>query len=117
MKKSDRRIAGYLDYLLEAIARIEHYTQDVTDDTFRVDSLVQDAALRNLTVIGVAAHDLSRDHPDFVAAHADVPWKDLSRNRNLPGSFHVDTDAVWQTIVRDLPVLKLQIEEIRREAP
>ncbi|MBP0591642.1 DUF86 domain-containing protein [Paraburkholderia sp. LEh10] len=116
MKNSDLSIADCLERMLEAIARIEHYTEDLTDDTFRIDSLVQDAVILNLGIIGSVACDVARKRPDFAAAHAHVPWEKtcLACNRLTRDYFSIDADRVWQTVVRDLPVLKEQLAQIRR---
>ncbi|CAD6553553.1 DUF86 domain-containing protein [Paraburkholderia sabiae] len=119
MKKNDLRIADYLDHMLEAIGRIERYTRGMTSDAFAAESLVQDAPIRNLEIIGEAARNVERHHANFAARHADVPWEDmyLMRNRISHGYFSVDPAVVWQTIVRDLPVLKEQIARIREQTP
>ena len=118
MKKSDLRIADYLDHMLEAIGRIERYTRGMTSDAFAADSLVQDAAIRNLEIIGEAAQ---RGTPsrELRGEACSVPWEDmyLMRNRISHGYFSVDPAVVWQTIVRDLPVLKEQIARIREQTP
>lgn len=119
MKKSDLRIADFLDHMLEAIGRVERYTRGITAEAFAADSLVQDATIRNLEIIGEAAHNVERTDPEFAAAHADVPWEDmyLMRNRVSHGYFSVDVGIIWQTIVRDLPVLKQQIAAVREQTP
>ncbi|WP_239482816.1 DUF86 domain-containing protein [Paraburkholderia sp. C35] len=119
MKKSDLRIADYLDHMLEAISRIERYTQGITADAFAAESHIQDAAIRNLEIIGEAARNVERDHPEFAAQHANVPWEEmyLMRKRVSHGYFSVDTNIIWQTIVRDLPILKQQIAVVRGQTP
>ncbi|WP_342936417.1 HepT-like ribonuclease domain-containing protein [Paraburkholderia diazotrophica] len=59
------------------MSRVEHYTEDLTGDTFRVDSLVQDAVIYNLGVIGKVATEIERNYPDFAASHAHVRWTPL----------------------------------------
>jgi uncharacterized protein with HEPN domain len=119
VKKSDLRITDYLDHMLEAIGRIERYTLGMTSDAFTANSLVQDAAIRNLEIIGEAARNVERHDADFAARHADVPWEEmyLMRNRVSHGYFSVDASVVWRTIARDLPVLKQQIAKIREQTP
>jgi len=47
-------------------------------------------------------------------AHAQVPWRDIvgMRNRLIHGYVSVNPLTVWNTIVKDLPVLRGQIEDI-----
>ncbi len=65
--------------------------------------------------MGEAARNVERDHPEFAAAHADVPWEEmyLMRNRVSHGYFSVDAGIVWQTLMRDLPVLQRQLKQLR----
>ena len=108
MKKSDLRVGDYVDHMLNAIERIGRYTQGMTDSTFLADELVQDAVIRNLEIVGEAARNIERDHPEFAAAHPDVPWEEmyLMRNRVAHGYFSVDLGIVWQTLQRELPNLQ-----------
>ncbi len=56
MKKHDKqlRVVDYLEHILEAIRRIDHYTEDMTESVFLEDKKTQDAVVRNLvfTIIG-----------------------------------------------------------------
>lgn len=115
MSKTDTlRIQDYLEHILEAIQRINRYTDDMVEHVFLQDQLVQDAVIRNLENIGEAAHNIERYHPDFAAAHPDVPWSDvyLMRNRVSHGYFTVDLEIVWKTIENDLPELQQQVQRV-----
>lgn len=94
--------------MLNAIGRIQRYPQGMTDSTFLADELVQDAVIRNVEIVGEAARNIERDHPEFPAAHPDVPWEEmyLMRNRVSHGYFSVDLGIVWQTLQRELPDLQ-----------
>jgi uncharacterized protein with HEPN domain len=115
-RKSDLRIADYPDHIAQAIGRAQRYTEGMTVETFADNSLVQDAVIRNLEIIGEAARNIQREHPDFAAAHPDVPWEEmyLMRNRVSHGYFAVDAGVVWQTLMRDLPALQTRLARIRR---
>jgi uncharacterized protein with HEPN domain len=108
VKKSDLRVADYIDHMLNAIDRIRRYTQGMSDSAFLADDLVQDAVIRNLEIVGEAARNIERDHAAFAAAHPAVPWEEmyLMRNRVAHGYFSVDLGIVWQTLQRDLPDLQ-----------
>jgi uncharacterized protein with HEPN domain len=117
MKKSDLRVTDYLDHILEAIARIERYTRGLSFKDFEAAELVQDAVIRNLEIIGEAAHNIELDHADFAASNPTVPWDYmyLMRNRISHGYFAVDLDIVWRTSHQSLPEVKRQIEQIKAE--
>ncbi|MGH8687330.1 MAG: HepT-like ribonuclease domain-containing protein [Burkholderiales bacterium] len=105
------RVPDYLDHMLQAIRRIGRYAGAMDEAAFLKDELVQDAVIRNIEVIGEAARNIERVHPDFSAQHPDVPWADiyLMRNRVAHGYFTVDLEIIWRTVKRDVPVLERQI--------
>ena len=74
------------------IARIKNYTHGITETAFLGDEKTQDAVIRNIEVIGEAARNIERNHPDFAAQHADVPWGIAYEMRNAlaHGYFKVD---------------------------
>ncbi|TAK89443.1 MAG: DUF86 domain-containing protein [Burkholderiaceae bacterium] len=118
MSKSDpQRLPDYLGHILEAILRIERYTEDMTELMFLDDEKTQDAVIRNLEIVGEACKNIERYHPDFAAAHPEVPWGDayLLRNQVSHGYFRVDLEIVWRTLQNDLPLLAQQIQALLNE--
>ncbi len=87
----------------------------MTEAAFLRDEKTQDAVIRNIEIIGEAARNIERNHPDFAAQHADVPWGIAYEMRNAlaHGYFKVDFEIVWKTIGNDLPALEQQILLIR----
>ncbi len=100
--------------MLQAIRRIGRYAGAMDEAAFLEDELVQDAVIRNIEVIGEAARNIERVHPDFSAKHPEVPWEDiyLMRNRVSHGYFSVDLEIIWKTVKRDVPVLERQIANL-----
>lgn len=115
MSKDALRIPEYLGHILEAIQRIESYTEDVDEVAFLESKMVQDAVIRNIEIIGEAARNIERYHPDFAVRHPEVPWEDiyLMRNRVAHGYFSIDFEIVWKTIQNDLPELQQQILKLQ----
>jgi uncharacterized protein with HEPN domain len=112
-----QRVPDYLDHILQAIQRIGRYTGGMAEAAFLENQLVQDAVIRNIEIIGEAARNIERRHPDYAAEHPEVPWGDiyLMRNRVSHGYFTVDLGVVWATVQRDLPGLEQQILKLRQE--
>jgi len=108
------RLHDYLQHICQAIERIGIYTQGMDEAAFLNTPLVQDAAIRNLEIIGEASHNITPRHPEFTASHPERPlafaWK--MRNILTHGYAEVDAEIVWQTFQRDLPVLYRQIQTI-----
>lgn len=115
MSKGDiLRIPDYLEHILEAIERIDHYLADTDEAAFLNDQKTQDAVVRNFEIIGEAAHNIERYHATFAATHSYIPWTAIyaMRNRVAHGYFKVDLEMVWKTIHADLPELHAQIKQL-----
>lgn len=113
MSRDPQRLPDYLEHIIEAIERIYSYVDDVDEVGFLDSKLVQDAVIRNLEVIGEAARNIERSHPDFAAAHPELPLALANDMRNAlaHGYFKVNLEIVWKTIQSDLPTLYSRIEE------
>jgi uncharacterized protein with HEPN domain/predicted nucleotidyltransferase len=88
------RLRDYLQHMVSAIDQIRIYTLGMEHDAFMRDAKTQVAVIRNLQVIGEAAHNIRRHHPDFVAASPDVAWRSAygMRNAVTHGYFSIDLE-------------------------
>ncbi len=113
-----RRLADYLQHILEAIDNIRDYTAGATLETYLADRKTQDAVLRNLEVIGEASNNVVKPHAAFAAAHPDVPWRFAYEMRNAlsHGYFTVDHMIVWRTVQTDLPPLRAQVAQLSTQS-
>jgi uncharacterized protein with HEPN domain len=116
MKKDSLRALDYLEHILQAVKRISTYTEDMDEVGFLQNQMVQDAVIRNIEIIGEAARNIERRHPEFAGQHPDIPWEDvyLMRNRVSHGYFSVDLEVVWKTVQRDIPELEQQVHRLRQ---
>lgn len=107
MSDKSSRIAGYLSHIVQAIDRIELYLVGVEKDRFLQDTLLQDAVIRNLEIVGEASRNILRADADFPARHPELPLQSAYEMRNIlaHGYFEVDLVIVWETVKRDLPAL------------
>ncbi|WP_233236838.1 DUF86 domain-containing protein [Bordetella sp. LUAb4] len=108
MKVEAHRLDDFVRHMLEAISRIERYTQRLDRADFLQDELVQDAVIRNIEIIGEAARNIQKHYPSFVLEHSRIPFASAYQMRNAVahGYFAVDYELVWNTIQRDLPALR-----------
>jgi uncharacterized protein with HEPN domain len=113
MSRDPQRLPDYLGHILEAIERIQHYVDAMDEVGFLGSKLVQDAVIRNLEVIGEASRNIERAHPDFAAAHPELPLALANDMRNAlsHGYFKVDLGIVWTTIQGTLPDLHAQVQD------
>jgi uncharacterized protein with HEPN domain len=114
MKKDELRVPDYLAHIMQAIERIGTYTDDIDEVGFLENKMVQDAVIRNIEIIGEAAHNIEKHHPAFASEHPNVPWEDMywMRNRVSHGYFSVDLEVIWNTIQRDIPELEQQTKGV-----
>ena len=98
------RLADYLSHIIEAIDRIAIYTDDMSETSFLKTTMVQDAVIRNLEIIGEASHKIETNFTHFASARPEIPFAFAYQMRNAitHGYFKVDLEIVWRTIATDL---------------
>lgn len=110
---SERNYKLLLEDIALSIEKIEIYTKDIHSlEEFSTRSIVVDAVLKNLEVIGEAARRI----PDSIKEkYHDIPWNRVVGLRNVivHGYFAVDFEIIWKIIKDQLPELKRKIETIR----
>lgn len=118
MKKRDLRLPDYLDHIAQAIERVNSYIAVIDKDGWLHNTLIQDAVIRNIEIIGEASHNVLTHHADFAKQNADFPWDDAYWMRNVlsHGYFQVDLEIVWQTITVELPKFLEQIHSMTPSA-
>ena len=73
--------------MLDVTRLAREYVASMSKADFLVDRLTQQAAVLNLITIGEIATRLMSEHPDFVANHPDIPWRQMrgmKRRRMTP---------------------------------
>ena len=73
MSNNQQRLIDYLGHILEAIERIQRYTEECDEATYLRSEMLQDAVIRNLEVIGEASRNIEQHCPEFAANHPDLP--------------------------------------------
>ncbi len=115
MKESDTaRLFAYLTHILQAIDRIQNYTEELDEVAFLQNEMVQDAVIRNLEVIGEASRNIRQRYTTFADDHPNLPLASAYEMRNVlaHGYFKVDLAIVWQTLEKDLPELHAQTRAV-----
>lgn len=110
--KKDPKI--FLQHILESIIEIEKYVKDLSENEFLKSGQIQDAVIRRLEIIGEAAKNIPGD---LKKQYPLIPWKKISGSRDvlIHNYFAVDTESVWETVVKDLPNLKKEIKKLQEE--
>ena len=117
MSHDKQRLHDYLSHIVQAIKRIQHYTEDVDEVGFLQNEMVQDAVIRNIEIIGEASHNVEKYFTEFARLHPELPLMFAYEMRNAVahGYFKVDFEIVWKTIQKDLPALEQEIQTILQQ--
>ncbi len=111
---SERDVSVYLHDILDSIADIEAYLENVDEASFLSDKKTQDSVIRRLEVIGEAVRSVPEDMRE---RYKDVPWRAIAGMRDIliHEYFGVNIERVWETVQVDLPVLKKRVQTILEE--
>lgn len=109
--KQTRNEKLFLKDILKHCRKIERYTENKSWEIFLNDEILQDALIRNLEIIGEAAKNLTQKLRE---EHSQIPWRDVMRTQDkiVHHYFQTNVDTIWQTVTKDVPVLRTQIEKI-----
>jgi uncharacterized protein with HEPN domain len=112
-----QRLEDYLEHILTAIERISDYLDEIDEVQFLGNTLVQDAVIRNLEIIGEASNKVKVVYPSIQEEYPHVPFSFAYQMRNViaHGYFKVDYEIVWKTIHNDLPGFYEQIKTVLKD--
>lgn len=101
-------------HIIDAINEIENYIQDSDLETFVNNSMMFNATLRQLEIIGEASNRLSED---VLNENPNIPWARIIGLRNLVihEYFGIDDLTIWNVIKINLPDLKEKVADLISE--
>lgn len=112
--RREREFGDYLGDMLDAIEKVERFTEGMDFKRFSSDDKTVFAVIRALEIIGEA----SKKVPTPIRRrYSDIPWREMAgiRDKLIHGYFGVNLDVVWNTIRQDLPRLKPLVAQIVEE--
>jgi uncharacterized protein with HEPN domain len=112
---SSRKWVFRIQHILEAIERIQQYTEGMNESEFAGEQKTKDAVLRNFQVIGEAARHVPKE---IQGLHPGIPWSVMIGMRHVLVHDYdiIDTSTLWLTIQQDLPPLVPKLQRLLREA-
>jgi uncharacterized protein with HEPN domain len=116
MSEGVRQWRFYVDDMVAFAEKVLAYTAGMDQSSFVANTLVFDATVRNLELLGEAATHV----PEAVRqAHLQVPWRMIiaTRNRLIHGYLGIDNDTLWSIVVSDVPALLPMLKMVRQHAP
>ena len=100
--------------ILESINAIEEFSKNLNKKELISNRLKQSAIIREIEIIGEAAKNIPNS---FREKYPNIQWHEIAGMRDviIHGYFRVDLDAVWNVIKKDLPILKKQMQKIKKD--
>ena len=107
--REPERDKARLEHILNAIKCIEEYTNGYDADKLQADRLRLHATIYNVQIIGEAVYKLTKE---FKNQHPETPWSVIEKMRHIlvHDYFRINSDVLWDVIVKDIPLLKTQVE-------
>ncbi|MBL7156308.1 MAG: DUF86 domain-containing protein [Candidatus Pacebacteria bacterium] len=106
--KKEKNPKIFLKHILESIIEIEKNINNLSKNEFLDSTMIQDAVVRRLEIIGEAVKNLPNSIKN---KYLEIPWKKIAGMRDIliHQYFGVDVVLIWKIINQDLPKLKKQI--------
>jgi uncharacterized protein with HEPN domain len=98
-------------HIKEAIMEVLSYVNGISFEVFKVNSMIYNASIRQLEVIGEASNRLSEELKN---QYPNIPWRQIVglRNMLIHEYFGVDVNIVWDVIKNELPTLLTSVNEM-----
>ena len=117
MREQEIRAEDYLAHMIEAVNRIQKYTQEKSEAEFDSDILLQDGVLRNIAVLGEAAKNLLAEVPELATRYPSIPFAKIygMRNQIEHGYYTIDFGIVWNVVEREIPKLRAELAALHED--
>lgn len=108
MPKIRRDYKLYLLDIASSCRKIIRYTRNIDHNEFAGNSMMIDAVIRNLEIIGEAVNKI----PSEIRGNlAEIPWDEIIglRNKVIHEYFDVNIPIIWETATKDIPIFQKQV--------
>ena len=111
MNGATYRDEARVEHMHLALARLAEVFARITRDTFVEGNDAAEVILYNLTILGEAANNVSRE---YCAAHPEVDFKDMAglRHRLIHGYANIDMDRIWFILLTDVPLWRETVDAL-----
>jgi uncharacterized protein with HEPN domain len=103
-----------VDDVVDAIGNALSFIEKMEYEDFFLDNKTIFAVTRALEIIGEAVKNIPQSIKSF---YPQIPWKEIAgmRNKLIYEYFGVKQKVVWETVKKDLPLLKTHFDKIRED--
>ncbi len=101
----------FLLHIASSLEKIAEYLHEIDEEAFSMNTLVQDAVVRNYEIIGEAAKNITDDFRD---KHPDIDWKGMAGLRDIliHQYFGIDLINVWNISQTHVPDVLAKIKAL-----
>lgn len=106
-----KSVKVYLRHIVAEIEFINQSRQEVTEERFMRDEVLERAFVRSLEIIGEAAKNVPEEYRKL---HSEINWKSLAglRDKLIHHYFGVDYSIVWDVIINEPPDVLASIQPL-----
>lgn len=103
-----------LQHILDAINTIEHSRAKYSSPEDINDPIIYFGFVKHVEIIGEAVYMLSKE---FKGAHPEMEWDVIEGMRHVlvHGYYQIEPEQFWETVDKDIPLLKPQIVKMLGE--
>ena len=104
----------YLYHIRDSMNKVIEYTINISFDEFVKKTMIHDAVIRQIEIIGEASKNISEK---FKNENDNIPWKRMAgmRDKVIHEYFGVRLNLIWKASIEDIPALKNIVLEIIRK--
>jgi len=102
----------YVDDMIAFSEKVLFYTAKLNQTEFESNSLIYDATLRNVELIGEAATHIPLE---IRTVYSNITWRQIIalRNRLIHAYLGLDNDILWYVIQNDIPELLHALKQLQ----
>ncbi|GHT61609.1 DUF86 domain-containing protein [Bacteroidia bacterium] len=102
---------GRLEHILDAIDKALEFTENVSFEYYKTNTILRFAVVKCVEIIGEASYKLTNE---FREQNPEIEWRDIISMRHIlvHGYYQTEDKIVWNTVKNYLPKLKKQIKTI-----
>jgi len=103
-----------LKHILDAIAKALEFTENISFEEFKSNSMPRYAVVKCVEIVGEASYMLTNE---FREQHPEIEWRNIISMRHIlvHDYYQTDDNIIWDTVKNYLPVLKEKIEVLYEE--
>lgn len=101
----------YISDIKESINQVEGYLQNISQEDFNKNKLIQDAVIRRLEIIGEASRNIPRALKE---KNKHVPWFQMSQFRDfiVHSYFEASLKRIWIAATKEIKAVKESLKKI-----